>query len=103
MNKGFYLILKFNEIAYCKLFIAASKSFFLFFIIALRIAPSSFLPSNCKTFVIAKLASKSFPTASFPLANSRYAGKKPGICLLMLYSNLIPFPIGPAGLEFSLP
>jgi hypothetical protein len=37
------------------------------------------------------------------LANSRYAGKKPGICLLMLYSNLIPFPIGPAGLEFSLP
>lgn len=100
MNNGFYLILKLMDIAYCKLFMAASKSFFLFLIIALRIDPSSFLESICKTFVIASPASKSFPTASLPLANNKYAGKYPGICLLILSKSLIPFPIGPAALGF---
>lgn len=79
---------------------APSKSFFFFLIIAFTIEPYSFLESICKTLVTAILASRSFPVANFPLANKRYAGKNPGICLLILSSNFIPFPTGLAGFGF---
>jgi hypothetical protein len=55
------------------------------------------------TLEIAADASASLPTESFPLDRSRYAGKKPGICLVMLYNNFSPFPTGPDGLGLSAP
>lgn len=55
------------------------------------------------TFPTAILASSSFPIANLPFANNKYAGTNPGICLVILYNNLIPFPIGLAGFGFSVP
>ena len=56
-----------------------------------------------KTLEIAEDASASLPTANLPLAKRRYAGKKPGICFVMLYKSLIPLPTGPAELGLSAP
>lgn len=91
INNGFSLILKLFEIAYYKALIPPATLPDFAEISAYNIEASSFLGSISKHLSILFRATFLSPTANLPFANNKWAGIKPGIYLVIVSNNLLPF------------